>query len=205
MFFFSDLDLKYVDINTLYDHILYMEKQTGTIKLVPVLRSSLYIAIYNCVESTIYALLEDIHEKLVYLDKRNLNFKLLKKLDKLNERFLGSSFNYIPKLSIYLKYNKIFSGNLDHRKIIQIFKSYDIRLKDFPIKIRTSIKTIKDKRNILAHGSSTFHEAGRHISSKDMKELIDNSYNLLKEYIFAVNQYLEKEEYTCSSTLEIAI
>lgn len=205
MFFLSDLDLKYIDINILYDHVLHMEKQTGTIKLVPVLRSSIYIAIYNCVESTIYALLEEIHEKLVSLDKRNLNLKLNNKLNKLNKIALSSSFNHIPKLSIYLKYNKIFSGNLDHRKIVQIFKSYGIRLKDFPIKARTSIKIIKDKRNILAHGSSTFHEAGRNISSKDMKELIDNSYNLLKEYVFAVNQYLEEEEYMCLSTLEIAI
>lgn len=205
MFFLSDLDSKYIDINILYNHILDMEKQTGTIKLVPVLRSSLYIAIYNCVESTIYALLEEIHEKLVTLDERNLNLKLNNKLSKLNKIALGSSFNYIPKLSIYLKYNKIFSGNLDHRKIVQIFKSYDIRLKDFPIKARTSIKTIKDKRNILAHGSATFHEAGRNISSKDMKELIDNSYSLLKEYVIAVNHYLKAKEYMCLSTLEIAI
>lgn len=205
MYFLSDLDLKYSDINILYNHVLDMEKQTGTIKLVPVLRSSIYVAIYNCVESTIYALLEEIHEKIVFLDQKNINSKLNNKLNKLNTRVEGSSFNSIPKLSIYLKYNKVFSGNLDHRKILQIFKSYDIRLKDFPIKARTSMKTIKDKRNILAHGSSTFHEAGRNISSKDMRELIDDSYSLLKEYILAVNQYLEKEEYMCLSTLDIAI
>lgn len=182
-----------------------MEEQIGTIKLVPVLKASLYIAVYNCVESTIYALLEEVHEKLVLLDKKNLNPKLKEKLNKLNERALKSSFNSIPKLSLYLKYNKIFSGNLDHRKIVQIFKGYDIRLKNFPIKIRISIKTIKDKRNILAHGSLNFHEAGRNISSKDMKELIDSSYNLLKEYILAVTQYLEEEKYMCLLTLDVAI
>jgi len=204
MSFLSDLDLKYRDINILQNHVLDMEKKTGTIKLVPVLRASIYISIYNCVESTIYALLEEVHERLVFLDQTRLNSKLNTKLNKLNER-VSVSFSYIPKLSIYLKYNKIFSGNLDHKKIVQIFKSYDIKLKKFPIKARTAVKTIKDKRNILAHGSSTFHEAGRNISSKDMRELIDNSYTLIKEYILTVNQYLEKEEYMCLSTLDAAI
>lgn len=204
MSFLSDLELKYRDINILHNHVLDMEKRAGTIKLVPVLRASIYIAIYNCVESTIYALLEEVHEKLVSLDKTKLNSKLSSKLNKLNER-ASVPFNHIPKLSTYLKYNKIFSGNLDHRKIVQIFKSYEIQLKKFPIKERTAVKTIKDKRNILAHGSATFHEAGRNISSKDMKELIDNSYTLIKEYILRVNEYLEKKEYMCLSILDIAI
>lgn len=204
MSFLSDLELKYRDINILHNHVLNMEERAGTIKLVPVLRSSIYIAIYNCVESTIYALLEEVHEKLVFLDQTKLNSKLNAKLNKLNGR-VSVPFNYIPKLSIYLKYNKIFSGNLDHRKIVQIFKGYDIQLKKFPIKERTAVKTIKDKRNILAHGSATFHEAGRNISSKDMRELIDNSYALLKEYVLSVNEYLEKKEYMCLSILDIAI
>lgn len=137
-----------------------MESKKGTIKLVPILRSSLYIALYNCIESTIYSLLEEIHDKISSMNRDQLNSKLQKKLDKLNAISSKElSFTQIPQLKKYLKYNKLFSGNLDHRKIEQIFKSYDIILDDFPLKARSSIKTIKDKRNILAHGSSTFHES----------------------------------------------
>jgi hypothetical protein len=196
MAFLSEIDLKYLDIDTLYHHLIDMESKKGTIKLVPILRSSLYIALYNCIESTIYSLLEEIHDKISSMNRDQLNSKLQKKLDKLNAISSKElSFTQIPQLKKYLKYNKLFSGNLDHRKIEQIFKSYDIILDDFPLKARSSIKTIKDKRNILAHGSSTFHESGRNVLSKNMKETIDHSYMLLKEYINTVEKYLQNCRY----------
>ncbi|MBR4834891.1 MAG: hypothetical protein IKU86_11255 [Thermoguttaceae bacterium] len=81
------------------------------------------------------------------------------------------------------------SGNMDFRKIVSIFKEYNI---DISRNNAPALSSIKDLRNKLAHGNLSFQSAS---SSKSMRDLEDDKNQVIR---FLENLLGKSKEYHTS-------
>ncbi|MBG6247075.1 MULTISPECIES: hypothetical protein [Symbiopectobacterium] len=87
---------------------------------------------------------------------------------------------------------QLYSGNLDAREIRKIFTKYDIIIAEG---IGQNLKTIKDVRNILAHGEQAFEDYGRMIVLTSLESHFANTKDFLTEVIKSVSKYLDRKQY----------
>lgn len=176
-----------------------IEKQIDP-ELAKILKANAYLLLYNLIESTIRCSIEAIlnsitnnrltfkHlseklKKIIINNKiKNLNDinKLQKNITELSEQILNNELMVIDSDSINI------SGNIDAQKVRSIARKIGY---DEP-KNGHCLLSIKEKRNQLAHGSHTFSDIGRDISSNelmtyksDVVSFIDNVLNNVENYI----------------------
>lgn len=193
-------------INSLFDHIVYMTNKPKSVNTVLILKSSMFVATYNNVEATFYALFEHIHEKIHTTDYNTLSSKI-------KDLFVGFHFNTIgnvtpetvrklheselkfPLLDVYLTKKKIFSGNIDSQKIESVFKSYGIRFYKFKESISSSLLTVKSKRNSIAHGETTLLDASFGYSNTKIRKIIDDCQTMLAKFIDLVDTFITEKSF----------
>ncbi|KFK91869.1 MULTISPECIES: MAE_28990/MAE_18760 family HEPN-like nuclease [unclassified Serratia (in: enterobacteria)] len=202
----SDFDDRCETINHLHNHIEFMTLQSKSVTTVLILKSSLFVAIYNNIEATFFALFEQIHKEVSSVDYHALSQRLkvlfveyhfnkissinpgsLKKLQECELKF--------PQLMEYLDKRKLFSGNLDVRKAKDIFYTYGIPFFEFHPDVSESILTVKNKRNSIAHGEVTLLDASSGFNNAKMKRLVDDNENFLTKLISIVGLYLDGRKY----------
>ena len=189
------------------------EKDFNEMLILTNLKASVVILVYNAVESTITKCLTTIHNELkrkeIFYDQcsdriKNLVITYYKYAEMKCETFHKSIEYYregmdfsqgkIPFLLSYEKMSQfypLYSGNLDSRVINNVLKKYGIEFEE-----RISVlKTIKDKRNALAHGEYSFEEVGRDISRQQINDMVTKTFNYLGKVIDSVEEYLEKQLY----------
>lgn len=209
MIFSDELTEKIDAAEELIAHIEKMSEQNvRSVKICAILKSSLILLLYNTIESTITSILTSIHDEL----KNHSFHPLSKKIKKIytEYHFSGSKTNLMetiektissqlksPTLEEYTKIKKIYSGNLDSRKIDEILASYGIS----PTKNRHKklLLTIKEKRNKLAHGEQSFNEACRSLTLRELRELKKATDETMKECILLANQFLTSQGYMQSA------
>lgn len=197
----DEFKLRCSDINVFHKHIVDISESKRTIKISSILKSSLFIALYNNVEATFYSIFERIHydaNKLDYnLLSDNLKIKIklfyFKSKDIPDENCMQLKF---PLLKDFLKKHTLFSGNLDARKGKALFRTYGIGFdKNFEISKLNSLVTIKNKRNKIAHGELTLPDAGKNTSHQTLRGVIDNSNEVLEEFINCATTFLAADGY----------
>lgn len=206
----SDFNDRCETINHLFQHIENMTLKPRSVNTVLILKSSLFVAIYNNIEATFYALFEKVHKEVNLVDYHflsekmkkifieyhfstigNVNPQALKRLQDCELKF--------PQLENYLNKRKLFSGNIDIRKAKDIFSTYGMSFFEFPQDVADSILTVKNKRNSIAHGEVTLLGASSGFNNIKIKELVDNSIIVLSKLIDIVTVYIDEKKFLAVS------
>ncbi|WP_302162117.1 MAE_28990/MAE_18760 family HEPN-like nuclease [Phascolarctobacterium faecium] len=193
-----------------------MNYQAYTIKKLIVktsIKSGIILMLYNAVEAIVTDCLKKIHQKLISealtFDNCNENIKKLifvyyeKAKDKSND--VHNRISYMLKFHDYIqekrcfelsyeelsKFYSLYSGNLDGKVIISVLNKYGL---GFDKQIG-ELKTIKDKRNKLAHGEESFEEVGRELSLEQLESMKDKTFQYLKEMIDEIDRFIRDEKY----------
>ena len=90
-------------------------------------------------------------------------------------------------------YETIISGNIDGKKINDIFKCYDIDY--LKCREKKNLLKIKNLRNKLAHGNISFKHAGRNIATNELIDLINSTNITLNEVIGNVSTYIDNKKF----------
>lgn len=209
----SDLKDREYSINRLLAHIHELSETKGKVDVIVVIKSSLFIALYNNIEATIYSVFERLHNKISCLTYDELTPPLQKKMisysfgktagahmqDPLKfaseaER-LRVDMAKFPELSEYLRRQTIFSGNLDARKLNEIGASYGIPATSFHFEDAERMLSVKNKRNKIAHGEQSMSDGGKGIKNSDLNNTCQSVSTILMSFIASVEMYLKNDSF----------
>lgn len=112
------------------------------------------------------------------------------------EGTLGKTLTF-PLLEVFSKKAKLFSGNLDGKKLNELLKKYGIGPITAPG--REKLVTIKNRRNSVAHGEEMFKEACRDLSDSDLIELRDSTFAALDGLVANVESFLAERAYLAAA------
>ncbi|WP_410479128.1 MAE_28990/MAE_18760 family HEPN-like nuclease [Pseudomonas sp. P105] len=202
------------EIDTLYSHIIELDGETNerlresSVGLISILASSLCLMLYNQVESTAFSCVESIydsvHERRISFNRLVPGFK--KKI--LND--CKQSYHSVESLMLSfhnndiseviartsLKLEKVFSGNVDARKLREVLGYYHLAVSGpSPLNQGAELLNLKIARNSLAHGSASFEKYGRSLTVSDLDDLRNNIREYMSHVISLTECYLEAEAY----------
>jgi hypothetical protein len=176
------------------------------LELEQTLKATGFLLLYNLIEATmrngIEAIFTDITNKnisfdilkpeiqLIILDnvKKNKSPKnLLKNLNNISIDIISASFSS----------DKLFSGNVDSRKIKDIAGLYGFSCETDPLQTQNGndLLRIKNNRNDLAHGFKSFEEVGRGTNTEELLDIKDRVINYLQGIVENIEDYISKKEY----------
>jgi hypothetical protein len=210
----ADLDDREYSIRRLLDHVDEVSETRGKIDVIVVLKSSVFIALYNNVEATVYAVIERIHDSASALEYDDLTEPLKAKmlrysfgkssgafmrdsqkklLEEVNIRTARLTF---PGLSAYLRRQSLFSGNIDARKLNVIGISYGMPKLFFSKLDAESMLWVKNKRNKIAHGEQSMSDGGQGLKTSDLRRASNSVSLILRDFISAADSYMHIRGYS---------
>lgn len=228
---FSDLDERVEEINQYFTFVKNLNKGTTRLctdnngknkiskidsELEKTLKATAFLLLYNLVESTmrnaIEAIFEEISNRSISFDELRSelksiiikNFKQNYSTDNLMENITLISVDII---SVTFDKSKLFSGNLDARKIRDTARDYGFSSQTNSRKTRDGIDLLKIKtnRNDLAHGFKSFNDIGKDTSVEDLLAIETRVVSYLREILQNIETYLDNQEYLDSNEKEIEI
>lgn len=186
------------------------------VDLAATLKSSLVLMLYNLVESTMSNCLEILHDSF---NGKGLRYSEL--TEPLQLLWMKHQYNVINKFEVdtsdkvnyfknlvetiavnrevdltYTELNKyksgsLFSGNLDDQLICKIAAKYGLQFEEECRELRS----IRGKRNKLAHGELSFRECCNQEPIQKLKVLKDRTVVFLEKLIEAVEDYVSDSKY----------
>ena len=175
--------------------------------LIKTLSASTYLLLYNLIECAMTNAIDSIH---VHIKREKTGFHELsenmKRIALRNfSKALDSENNILSQSSIehaivWLGYDgeRLFSGNIDARKVKIIAKNYGF---DIPKKTLQesengkSLLTIKSKRNELAHGKISFEECGQECSIEELFDIYSKATAFVDGILDAIENYVAGKLY----------
>ncbi|MCP4492191.1 MAG: hypothetical protein GY820_33515 [Gammaproteobacteria bacterium] len=187
-------------------------KKANTINNVAIkaMKASCFLMLYNLVESSIRGSMIKLYEKMNFENQSLSDFDQFVKNPWINQRFK----NLDPFSSHQLSYRNLIksmieevliaspvildpellpiSGNLDARKIRELFDSHNI-----PTHVHyrsfhgAELNTVKDKRNALAHGSESFSDCGQQYSVQSIISIKRQTVIFLRRSLKNVQKYID--------------
>jgi hypothetical protein len=168
--------------------------------LLKTLKANGFILLYNLLESTMKNAIEaifgefrtknisfdDCREEVRQIVISNLKVhnpdKIFTALTPLAQKILTETF----------RKKKAFAGNVDAKKIQEVAQNYGFK----PPKAKnSSLLTVKDLRNDLAHGDKSFAEVGRDFEAARLEEIKVEIIAYLDEVLDNIITYLDNKEY----------
>lgn len=172
-----------------------------------ILRANGFLLIYNVVESCISQGIEAIYLDIINkgIDYNSIKPNIQKEIisnikSNINTETFITEVNDIT-LDIIGQYpRKIFSGNIDAKKIREIAVKYGFSHQTDAIftKNGASLVTVKEKRNHLAHGEISFQECGKEYTIQQIIEIKEEVIRYLEEILCNIEQFLLQQEYKVS-------
>ncbi len=215
----NELSEKMDELNILIEELSNIDINLKNNQKTRILKSAIILMMYNIIESMVISIFEYIHDTLKKTNINNLNNKNIeiliihyfsRKNSYTNEEckaFINNLLEF-PSFFEYNKQNKLFSGNLDLKKIndilVGIYGIDKIKIKKYEdesnlVKDRCShgeyLKKIKYYRNVLAHGGESFSDLGKTISVDDILKMKDAVEYILNSLIKRINNYINRELY----------
>lgn len=208
----ADLTAREYSINRLLDHVEEVSEMRGKVEVVVVLKSSVFIALYNNIEATVYAVIERVHDSVSKLEYDDLTMPLRNKMLRysfgkaanvymqdpekisLKEASLRAIGEKFPSLSDFLRRQSIFSGNIDARKLNIIGVSYGMPKQYFVKLDAKKMLWVKNKRNKIAHGEQSMSDGGQGIKTEDLRRAANAVSSILQEYIRVVESFITSQE-----------
>jgi hypothetical protein len=205
------------DLNALLKLISQLEQQRPaipghfTIDIHPlsVLKASVFIVIYNLVESTIRTGFESLYREI---ELQGLTYDTLRA--ELRTLWIDQQFRH--KMDLYSAsprtyFDKIkelvdsvhhdavlrldstrlpLSGNLDAHAIREVCKRHGVSGESPPAtRGGEDLTVVKAQRNNLAHGNTTFSECGRDYSVTDLRRISVQAVNYLRAILKNIERY----------------
>lgn len=181
-----------------------IETQTIDAELSTILKANGFLLLYNLIEATIRnsidAVLISIRTSTVTF--RDLSDNLKKIWIKQETRGINNEKNHekIMQIAKAILDNEMMSferdcinisGNIDAQKIREILKQFGGN----EISNGRDLKTIKDKRNNLAHGEFTFSEIGRNYTVQDLIGYKNETKDYLSNVLDEVQDFIGNHKY----------
>lgn len=177
------------------------------------LRASTYLLLYNLMESTMSESINAIHETIK--EEGHSILELSEKVHKviLNSFRKGLTESKVVEYSkdnrdireslLDLGYDKkrLFSGNIDYQVIKEYCEKYGIKLTPYkpdnePLLWDSEIiRSIKQKRNALAHGSESFSYCGQNMPVDIMNSNLQSVEAVLMGVFNGLNNFLTCQKY----------
>lgn len=182
-------------------------------ELIKTLRASSYLMLYNLLESTMSNAINSIHETIIAekIDIMNLSEELHKIiLTNLQKGLSESKITEMTKnhedhrdklFELGYNKNKLFSGNIDCDVMKKYARKYGFQIHPYKyddVHMAWNpefIRTIKQKRNNLAHGSESFAICGKNMPIEDLAKSFDSVKAVLLGVFSGLNQYMDERKY----------
>lgn len=209
----SDLKDREYSIDRLLAHVYELSETRGKIDVIVVIKSSVFIALYNNIEATIYSVFERLHNKISHLTYDELIPPLQKKMILYSfgktagahmqdphkvaseAEKLKREMAKFPELSEYLRRQTIFSGNIDARKLNEIGSSYGMPPTSFHAENANRMLWVKNKRNKIAHGEQSMSDGGKGIKNSDLDDTCKSVSAILRSFIASAEIYLKSDSF----------
>lgn len=214
---------RYLEAESYISYLTQIEKRGTTIRLgscpnlteidrefLKICRANGYILLYNLIESTIYEVTSGLYKhleiKIIDMDKlidnlKILVFKGIQSSTQENLKVFKGNLNVNFRDSIFQicfensRIKKMFSGNLDARKIREFSEEHGIELNLIAeCNNGGRLNEIKNARNDLAHGSASFSSKGA-ISANVLSTMCKETGYYLRSVITSINTFLDQEKY----------
>ena len=170
------------------------------IELSTILKANGFLLLYNLVESTIRksidAIIGSIHNS--YVTFRDLSDNLRKIW--IRQEGKNADNDKIMSIASFVLENNLLefrndciniSGNIDAQEIRKILK----QVGGNEIKDGRDLKTIKDKRNNLAHGEFSFSEIGKDYTINELIMYKDHTKEYLSKVLDEIESYINNQKY----------
>ncbi|WP_061945413.1 MAE_28990/MAE_18760 family HEPN-like nuclease [Collimonas pratensis] len=203
--FQSELDEKKAEAEQMLQIISEVSKSDGAIIKTAILKSAFVLLLYNMIESTAFLVFERVHEKVAVEHYTQLGTEMRKvwvdfffsshPADAHHEHLektLQQKLQF-PLLENFMNRIKLFSGNLDARKIDDLLFKYGIGALKTPD--RAKLVIVKNRRNAVAHGEEMFKEACRDLSDSDLEDLKNATFSAMEDLIEQAGTYLNEKKY----------
>jgi len=173
------------------------------------LRSAFVLLLYNMVESTAFLVFERVHERIADEHYDALGGEMRKIWVDFFFTHHGAPEHHshlegtlrqtlrFPLLEAFSRKIKLFSGNLDGRKLNDLLKKYGIGAITAPG--REDLIIVKNRRNSVAHGEDMFKEACRDLSDSDLQKLKDSTFAALDNLVALVEVFLAERAYLATA------
>lgn len=211
------LDAITIDSSTPYNSYINENMKSKSYEMkdfIVILKSNTFMMMYNMIESTIKQIIWSLYdqvnsEQIVYTDLIDKLKVLWQKYSFLNldngnaktDKYKDKAKNMIDSIinseSIKLRDNQFkLSGNADFDSILTIMQNHGIDVKTNQIgPYKNELKKIKDTRNNLAHGSTSFIESARDTTVNDLKNTNAHVEKFLDQLISDTNDYIRYKRY----------
>jgi len=167
-----------------------------------------FVLLYNLVESTmrsgIQAIFDELKDKKISFDDVNQQVKKivinnLKDKDNKSTDDILSQVEVISLdiISVTFNSDRLFSGNIDGKKIKKIAEMYGFSCETNTKKTRNGedLQRIKDHRKDLTHGFKSFGEVGKDITANELFEIQRKVICYLREILTNIESYISNQEY----------
>lgn len=170
-----------------------------------IIKANGFLLLYNLIEATVR---NSIDAVMNAIKSENCSYKLLS--DKIRLLWIKQETKNIVDINQKRNEIKIFaekilehalleissdsitiSGNIDAQEIRKISEQIGCDI----VADGRNLKTIKDKRNKLAHGEKTFSELGKDISVSDLIEYKNDVKSYLDSVLITIEDYISQKKY----------
>ena len=189
-----------------------------TLDLIHTLKSNLLLLLYSAMEATLVQLLDEMHDAIDSncdsADRLNgeLLRLVLKTFQKDTKKALSTSSplhqglfkhwiqDWQSKTSAKEKRSDGISGSVDGKVFYEQLRKFGVVAKTpddkAPIHLtHHALQRIKNNRNALAHGETSFTDLGRQLSVQELQTDASAVFITLKQIATEVNGYLEDRRY----------
>lgn len=172
------------------------------------LKATAFLVIYNMIEAAIRSAF-DVFYNTIHTERRTLE-ELCPELRDiwLMERYHGIDSHsardtarsivedILNHSAIQLTGERLFSGNLDAKKIREIYEEHGVNTKTHH-KARGGgqLRIVKDKRNALAHGSESFLECGREFTVRQLEGIKREAEIFVRSILRNMEKHIEGAQY----------
>lgn len=178
------------------------------------MKASCFLMLYNLVESSIRGSMAKLYEKMnaegKQLDCFDLyvkdiwieqNFRVIEPMSANQSSYrelVRKMINLVIESSpLVLDAKKInISGNLDAKKIRSLFNQHKISINTHYRALGgAELKTVKDQRNSLAHGDTSFADCGQQYTVRDIEGIKKQTVTYLRSSLRNVAKYIDRKKY----------
>lgn len=168
-----------------------------------IMKAQFLIVLYNFVESTVCDCLNSFYDAI--LDEHLTFSSLSPKMKNMWRSYMKRKSNpdkdktdaELASMSIAFEELAVnISGSLDLRKIIDVFDKHgcilDVRKKEL---YGESFLTVKNRRNLLAHGNTSFSVCGSNFILDDLKRIKEHIIEYMQDVVTSSNSYIDNKLY----------
>ena len=184
-------------------------------RFIRIMKSNFLLMLYNLIESCVKSGFEEIYEALMaenvsYTQANNAlrdiwsSYEISKayqddagyetygrRVKAILEHVVSNEPVALTKKVI----EKLASGNLDAKKIRELFKKHDIDFMETNAGKKEKMFTVKNKRNLLAHGDESFDEAARGLTLEDLENTKKEVLIFVEDAIRGIELYYNDKLY----------